>query len=159
MINLIEFFLIARWTPKVILSGQFSLLPLALSAQEFSLGDARKVPEPKPGLSIYKYSPDGHCALLRNGASRMMFWPGKDCYRTTGTSVFEMQNCVKVLPKGGTGEYDNGGAWLYSVFRHGNRRMLGFYHAEDHKFPRSPDSDFTAYKSIARCTSDDMGRT
>jgi len=29
---------------KVILSGLFSLLPLALNAQEFSLGDARKVP-------------------------------------------------------------------------------------------------------------------
>jgi len=137
----------------------FFLLPLTLSAQEFSLGVARIVPEPKPHLPIYKYSPDGHCTLLRNGSSRMMFWPGEDSYRTTGTSLFEMQNCVKVLPKGSKGDYDNGGAWLYSVFRRGGRRMLGFYHAEDHRFPLSPNSDFTAYKSIARCASDDSGLT
>lgn len=37
--------------------------------------------------------------------------------------------------------------------------MLGFYHAEDHKFPLSPDSKWTAYKSIARCTSKDLGLT
>ncbi len=82
----------------------FFLCPLSLSAQEFSLGDMRKVPEPKPDLPIYKYSPDGHCSLLRNGSSGMMFWPGEDSCRTTGVSVFEMKNCVKVLPmrsKGG----------------------------------------------------------
>jgi len=89
----------------------------------------------------------------------MTFWPGEDSYRTTGTSVIEMKNCVKFLLKGNAGDYDNGGAWLYSVFRRGNRRMLGFYHAEDHRFPLSPESDFTAYKSIARCTSNDLGLT
>ena len=64
-----------------------SLPAITLKAQEFSLGETRKVPEPKPGLPIYKYSPDGHCALLRDGSSRMMFWPGEDSCRTTGTSV------------------------------------------------------------------------
>jgi len=136
-----------------------SLSAISLNAQEFSLGDARKVPEPKPDLPIYKYSPDGHCTLLRQGSSRMMFWPGEDSYRTTGTSVFDMKNCVKVLPMGSRGDYDNGGAWLYSVFQRGNGRLLGFYHAEDHRFPLSPASDVTAYKSIARCTSEDSGLT
>lgn len=135
------------------------LFAVAVNAQEFSLGAARKVPEPRPVLPIYKNSPDGHCALLRDGSSLMMFWPGEDSYRTTGTSVFEMKNCVKVLPRGSREDFDNGGAWLYSVFQRGSGRMLGFYHAEDHRFPLSPASDFTAYKSIARCTSADSGLT
>jgi len=88
-----------------------------------------------------------------------MFWAGQDSYRTTGRSILQMGDAAKVLRRGGTGSFDNGGAWLYSVLRRDDRRMLGFYHAEDHRFPLSPDSRFTAYKSIARCVSDDSGLT
>lgn len=142
---------------KIILYGLLSLVAFSLNAQEFSVGDARLVGEPAPSLPIYRYSPDGHCAILPKGSSLLMFWPGDDSYRTTGTSVFDMKDCVRVLPKGGAADYDNGGSWLYSVIPRGKARMLGFYHAEDHRFPLSPDSHFTAYKSIARCTSDDSG--
>jgi hypothetical protein len=135
------------------------LAPLSLHAQDFTLGDARTLPEPKPELPIYSYAPDGHYTVLRMGGSLMMFWPGHDSYRSTGASIFEMRECVKVLPMGNAGGFDNGGAWLYSVFRRGERGMMGFYHAEDHKFPLSPDSKWTAYKSIARCTSEDLGLT
>ena len=127
--------------------------------QDFTLGDARTLPEPQPELPIYDYSPDGHYTVLRSGDTLTMFWPGHDSYRTTGTSIFEMRDCTKVLPMGGERDFDNGGAWLYTVFPRGDRRMLGFYHAEDHKFPLSPDSKWTAYKSIARCTSEDLGLT
>lgn len=137
----------------------FSFASLCLNAQEFVLSDARTLPEPKPELPIYSYTPDGHYTVLRMGGSLVMFWPGHDSYRTTGASVFEMHECIKVLPMGGPTDFDNGGAWLHSIFRRGERGMLGFYHAEDHKFPLSPDSKWTAYKSIARCTSEDLGLT
>ena len=135
----------------------FSFVALSSNAQEFVLGPARPLPVPQPNLPIYDYTPDGHHTVFRDESSLMMFWPGHDSYRTTGSSIFAMRDCVKVLPMGGPGDFDNGGAWLYSVMRRGGQRLLAFYHAEDHKFPRSPDSKWTAYKSIARCTSEDMG--
>jgi len=138
------------------------LAPLAapsLNAQEFVLGEARTLPEPQPKPPIYDYSPDGHYTVFRMGNSLMMFWPGNDSCRTTGASIFEMRDCTKVLPMGAPNGFDNGGAWLYSVFPRADRRMLGFYHAEDHKFPLDPDSKWIAYKSIARCTSEDLGLT
>jgi len=135
------------------------LAALSLSAQEFVLGDARTLPEPQPKLPIYDYAPDGHSTVMRMGDALLMFWPGHESYRTTGASIFEMRDCTKVLPIGGPDDFDNGGSWLYSVFRREDRRMLGFYHAEDHKFPLDPDSKWIAYKSIARCTSEDLGLT
>jgi hypothetical protein len=131
----------------------------AAHAKLFKLGDARIIPEPKPGLPPYDYAPDGHYAVLRTGDALTMFWPAAESYRTTGASVFEMHGCTKVLPMGGPTDFDNGGSWLYSVFAKGDRRMLGFYHAEDHIFSGSPESTWMAYKSIARCTSDDLGQT
>ena len=53
-----------------------------LLAQDFTLGTARTVPEPKPGLPVYDYAPDGHYTVMRVGGSLMMFWPGHDSYRT-----------------------------------------------------------------------------
>ncbi len=135
------------------------LTGVLLHAQEFTLGDARVLPEPKPNLPIYDYAPDGHCTVLRDGDKLTMFWPGHDSHRATGASIFEMRECIKVLPMGEPKDFDNGGAWLYSVFPRGGRRMLGFFHAEDHELPLSPDSKWTAYKSIARCISDDLGMT
>ena len=132
---------------------------LSLNAQEFVLGEARTLPEPQPKLPLYAYAPDGHYTVFRMGDSLMMFWPGDESYRTTGTSIFEMRDCTKVLPRGVAQGFDNGGAWLYSVFRRGERGMLGFYHAEDHQFPLDPASKWIAYKSIARCTSEDRGLT
>lgn len=135
------------------------LAPLSLKAQEFVLGAARLLPEPEPKLPIYDYAPDGHCTVLQMGDALMMFWPGHESYRTTGASIFEMRDCTKVLPAGGPTDFDNGGAWLYSVFRRGERGMLGFYHGEDQKFPLDPECRWKAFKSIARCKSDDLGLT
>jgi hypothetical protein len=128
-------------------------------AQNFSLGGARKVPPPHTGLPIYKYSPDGHCTVFQTDSDVWMFWPGVDSYRSSGPSLFEMFDCEKVLSPGPQGGFDSGGAWLYTVLRGKEGRMLGFYHAEDKKFPLNPESNFIAYKSIARCVSEDSGLT
>ena len=81
------------------------LVSISLHAQEFTLGDSRLIPEPKPKLSIYDYAPDGHYTVFRMGESLMMFWPGHESYRTTGSSIFEMRDCVKVLPMGDSQEH------------------------------------------------------
>lgn len=125
----------------------------------FKLGGARKVPRPHAGLPIYKYSPDGHCTVFQTDSDVWMFWPGVDSYRSSGPSLFEMYDCEKVLSAGPQGGFDSGGAWLYTVLRGKEGRMLGFYHAEDRTFPLSPESNFIAYKSIARCVSEDSGLT
>ena len=48
-----------------------ALASLSLNAQEFLLGEARTLPEPKPTLSIYDYAPDGHytCLLYTSDAA------------------------------------------------------------------------------------------
>ena len=144
---------------KILTLTALLLATVSLNAQEFSLGAVRILPEPQPKLSIYDYAPDGHYTVFRMGNSLMMFWPGHESYRTIGASIFEMRDCTKVLPMGGPIDFDNGGAWLYSVFRRGERGMLGFYHGEDQKFPRDPECRWKAFKSIARCTSGDLGLT
>lgn len=128
-------------------------------AQDFTLGEARVLPEPQPALPIYDYAPDGHYTVFRMDGALVMFWPGHDSYRSTGASIFEMRDCVKVLPMGAADSFDNGGAWLFSIFPREGKRLLGFYHAEDHKFAGDPQSKWTAYKSIARCESSDGGLT
>lgn len=125
----------------------------------FKLGGARKVPPPHAGLPIYEYSPDGHCTVFQVDSDVWMFWPGVDSYRSSGPSLFEMFDSEKVLSAGPQGGFDSGGSWLYTVLRGKEGRMLGFYHAEDRTFPLSPGSDFIAYKSIARCVSEDFGLT
>jgi len=149
----------SRNTPLLSVLLLAALTGLSLHAQEFTLSEARTLPEPKPELPVYSYAPDGHYTVLREGESLLMFWPGHDSYRTSGASIFEMRDCVKVLSQGQAGDFDNGGAWLYSVFRRGASGLVGFYHCEDHKFELSPDSKWTAYKSVARCTSEDLGLT
>jgi hypothetical protein len=125
----------------------------------FKLGGARKVPPPFQGVPIYSYAPDGHYTVLSEDSTVWMFWPGQDSYRSSGASIFEMYEPDKVLPRGPSGSFDSGGAWLYTVLRGSEDRMLGFYHAEDRTFSLSPGSDFIAYKSIARCVSEDFGLT
>ena len=137
------------------------LLPWLAAAQDIgiTLGEPRTFPQPTPPPPIYEFSPDGHFSAFRKEEEWVMFWPGHDSYRTTGRSLFEMAQVTKVLPQGEPAGFDNGGAWLYSVFRRGERGLIAFYHAEDHRFPLSPDSKWVAYKSIARCTSDNLGLT
>ncbi len=88
----------------------------------------------------------------------LMFWPGRDSYCSTGKTIFKMGGVRKVLPMGDSKDFDNGGSWLYSVFPKVGERMVGFYHAEDHRFVGDPSSTFIAYKSIARCESANGGR-
>jgi hypothetical protein len=157
------FFVINNFPKATAVAGVVALLfwngATNLRAQEFKLGGARKVPAPQPGLPIYNNAPDGHYTVIREDSTTWMFWPARTSYRTSGPSIFEMYDPRKVLPPGPNGSFDSGGAWLYTVLRGKEGRMLGFYHAEDRTFPLSPGSDFIAYKSIARCVSDDLGLT
>lgn len=132
---------------------------ISANAQQFLLGESRVVPAPKPALSIYPFSPDGHISYFQSGDVHQMYWPGEPSFRSVGANLFEMKDARAVLFRGGKGSFDNGGAWLYSVFPQGNNRLLGFYHAEDHEFAADPNSHFIAWKSIALATSNDNGRT
>ena len=129
------------------------------SGQEFSLGPARTLPDAQPHVPIYRFCPDGHFSLLKEGEQFQMYWPGSTSYRTLGSSIDAMKDPLAVLKPGPPGEFDQGGAWLFAVFRKNGDELLGFYHAEDHAFTGDPSSKFVAWKSIARCTSRDNGKT
>lgn len=130
-----------------------------LFAQSFHVADEiQTVAGPIPEIPIYEYSPDGHLTVWPENSGWRMFWPGADSYSSQGASIFEMRKSQKVLARGGPGDFDNGGAWLYAVFPRGGGQMVGFYHAEDHNFSSDPSSTFIAYKSIARCVSQNAGQ-
>lgn len=129
------------------------------NAQQFSLGESRVVPAPKPALSIYPFSPDGHISYFKSGNQFQMYWPGDPSFRSIGDDLFDMNYARAVLFPGDKSTFDNGGAWLYSVFPQGDNHLIGFYHAEDHEFKNDPASHFIAWKSIALATSDDNGIT
>jgi hypothetical protein len=130
-----------------------------LQALDFKLGGAREVPPPIPAIPKQQFLPDGHLTVFQDDSEVWMFWPFEDSYRTSGSSIFEMRDPIVSLPRGPAGRFDSGGAWLYTVLQGREGRLLGFYHAEDRSFPLSPESNFIAYKSIARCTSDDFGES
>jgi hypothetical protein len=62
--------------------------------------------------------------------------------------------------------YNNGGMWLKSVFRESDitknndtdtNKLIGFYHAEDHWFPRTVGDDHYSWKSMGSAISFDNG--
>ena len=98
-----------------------------------------------------------------------MYWPHPPTYRTIGpdplSSPPSPSNPV-LSYRGPPGSFDNGGSWLYSVFRKQGNNLIGFYHGEDHEWPPHvgvvPDPINgipIAWVSIARCTSDDNGES
>jgi hypothetical protein len=127
--------------------------------QEFFLGSTRTLPDAQPNVPVYRFCPDGHISLVKDGDQWQMYWAGSTTYRTLGPSIDTMKDPVAVLEPGPRGDFDNGGAWLFAVFRQSGEKLLGFYHAEDHEFSGDPSSKFVAWKSIARCTSHDNGKT
>lgn len=150
-------------TPTATFSGlgvaAFLFCAACLHGQSFRLGEETKlIPSPKPEISIYPYCPDGHVTVFPDGKDLLMFWAGSDSFSSRGKTLFEMAETRKVLSRGDAEDFDNGGAWLYSVFSKVGGRMVGFYHCEDHRFVGDPTSTFIAYKSIARCESANGGR-
>lgn len=127
-----------------------------LRAQEVDLGPVQIVPAPD-GLRDYRFCPDGHISFLRDGDQFQMYWAGSTTYRTRGLSVMTMTDAQPVLQPGSRGSFENGGAWLNSVFRLAGNKLIGFYHAEDHEFEGDPASRYVAWKSIACCFSADNG--
>jgi len=122
----------------------------------FTLGEPTIVKN--PGVPIYPWYPDGHISFLQDGDHHQMYWVGDITYRTLGQDVISMQKpVIAVLGKGEKGSFDNGGAWLMSVFRKNENELIGFYHAEDREFDADPTSQFISWKSIALCTSVDNG--
>jgi len=129
---------------------------------DFSVSDAELVPN-NPGVPIYRWFPDGHIAVLQDGADQwIMFWAEFESYRSLGDAPFpEAQTVLSPATKvfggrGGDG-WDNGGSWLNSVFRLSGDHLIGFYHAEDHWTP--PDPGGVAWKSVAVTYSNDNGVT
>ena len=52
------------------------------------------------------------------------------------------------IANGPPGSYDNGGAWLYDVFRISGDNLVGFYHAEDREWPGQFNPNNAVWKSI-----------
>lgn len=130
------------------------------AGQEVRPGPARVWSASGGDAHLAAYSPDGHHPVLReNDGTIVMFWPGPDSHLARGRNLFELGEARPVLRRGADDDFDNGGAWLYSVLRRQEEGLLGFYHAEDHRFPDTPESGWIAYKSIARCVSYDGGQT
>ena len=131
--------------------------PVEASRYRITFGAAERVAD--PGVPIYTWFPDGHISVVPQDGQLSMYWAGASSYRTVGKSLDDMELSPKraVLEKGPAGAFDNGGAWLMSVFDRGGGRMIGFYHAEDHEWPGHQNPKNIAWKSVAYATSSDGG--
>ncbi len=132
---------------------------IELKAQRFIFGE--EIQHSNPGINIYPYFPDGHITFGKYGQDKFFkVWAGFDSYITIGKNYFSQNEILcKAISKGDSGSFDNGGAWLYSVFPLDSLHWLGYYHAEDHQFPGYSNPNKIAWKSIARCESFDGGKT
>lgn len=145
----------------IILAFDYSSSTCKAANINITLGQTTIVPNTTPsGVPIYPWFPDGHIALVPDLDLYQMYWAGSSSYKTIGTDVIDMNDPgPAVIGPGPSGSYDNGGAWLMSVFRKSGNNMIGFYHAEDHEFPPHPNPDNIAWKSIGLCTSSNNGDT
>ena len=132
-------------------------------AEDFriEMGDAQVVQAKGAGVPVHPWFPDGHITILKSGETLQMYWAGSSSYRTIGKSLESMQLDPKkpVLSKGNQMSFDNGGTWLMSVHRSTAHNLLGFYHAEDHKWGKNQNPNKVAWKSIAICESKNDGKS
>lgn len=121
------------------------------------------------GLENYKFFPDGHISVIENGSTYLMFWAASSSRRSESNSQYpeDHKKFSPVTPVVGgkyndvypintwdTTNFDNGGVWLYSVFRKSGGQLIGFAHLEYH-WPMY----VYAYKSIGVISSTDNGRS
>ena len=126
------------------------------------LSDSEEVANPV-NYPHFAYYPDGHISVVPDGNDYIMFWAEFESHRSVGSSQFvedqhtlEPSNAV-FGRRGNFNTYDNGGSWLMSVSREEGDNFIGFYHAEDHWYPRIDNT--IAWKSIGVTYSDDKGKT
>lgn len=77
-----------------------------------------------------------------------------------GNSLDTLAKSTRVLGPGREGDFDNGYAGICSVYRHGDDRLYGFYHAEDQEdMPPIPGGVPGFFCSIGVAVSEDSGRS
>ncbi len=142
-----------------------ALMGFVLSSWQLVFGQCLTVGSstvlPDPGVPIYPGFPDGHITFLKmNDQTLVQIWAGYESYITSGPSAFQQDSVWGCkLSKGEVSDFDNGGAWLYSVFKIDSNTWVGFYHAEDHVFPGYSNDQKIAWKSAAQCVSYDGGNS
>ena len=111
----------------------------------------------------FAYYPDGHISVVPDGDQYIMFWAEFESHRSIGSTQF-VEDQIMLDPsnavfgrRGNFDTYDNGGSWLMSVSREENDNFIGFYHAEDHWYPR--EGNTIAWKSLGVTYSTDKGKT
>ena len=142
----------------ILLNGCLLIINFSI-AQEISFDLGEPIFVSVPDVEISPFFPDGHIAFIIDDEQYQMYWVGSNSSKTIGQDVSSMSSSMVVISEGESGSFDNGGAWLMSVFRQNQDTLIGFYHAEDHEFASDPSSDFIAWKSIALCKSYDNGST
>jgi hypothetical protein len=157
----------AKALVPVLLAASILLLSSAgTRAQDYTnfvveVGTTHLVPNASPGIPVYPWFPDGHISMLPEGNSFQMYWAGSSSYRSIGPSISSQQRdptTGSALSKGpSTNDFDNGGAWLMSVFRQSGNNLIGFYHGEDHNWPGYSNPGNIAWKSMAYCSSTNNG--
>lgn len=118
-------------------------------------------PNTQQGLN---YFPDEQISIIGKNPIRMLVVSGNSTLLLQGPNIAQARPRKVVFMPGNTTDFDNGYAGITSVVPNpsGKRKLLGFYHAEDHvDMPKvSYNKDIQgAYWSIGLAHSDDNGES
>lgn len=135
----------------------------------FSVGSSATINQSTLPSDVRGYFPDGNINVLELGSSYYTFWAMYKNYRSISNSPL-LQNQIGQLnpttavfggrqPDNGLSNgFNDGGMWLIGVRELDDGRLVGFFHAESHWYPRSTQG-WQAYKSIGVAYSNDKGLT
>ncbi|MHC4200508.1 MAG: hypothetical protein ACYSU0_10995 [Planctomycetota bacterium] len=135
--------------------------PLDRAAAEVGLGTQKVLLE--HGQLGLKYFPDGALSVLPptpQAPCRMIVPVGIWTYLVEGKGLDGLTKATRALAPGKGGEFDNGYAGISGVYRHGDGKLYGFYHAEDQEdMPPIGGGVPGFFCSIGMAVSEDDGRS
>src|SRR5690606_24044869 len=137
------------------------------SIWNFEVGNRAIIDQSMFSMPDSGYFPDGNISVVELDGEYYAFWANYRNYRSVANSPFLEDHVGQLNPSipvfGGrtdnngpsNGFYD-GGMWLIGVRELLDGRLVGFFHAESHWYPRSTQG-WMAYKSIGVAYSSNKG--
>lgn len=135
----------------------------------FSIDSPQTINQSTFPNDVRGYFPDGNINVLEIGSSYYTFWAMYKNYRSISNAPLLQNHVGQLNPStsvfggretdnGSSNGFNDGGMWFIGIRELDDGRLVGFFHAESHWYPRTTQG-WQAYKSIGVAYSNDKGLT